>query len=259
LVRALRFCPILSSQMKKEPLPQAPSPEKKLPVRVFIVDDHPIFAEVLAQLLNQSGDFTVVGMANDGETALKRLQGLAVDIIILDLILPGMGGLEVMETLRDNRSEARLVICSGLGTDKIIMEALSRGVSAFVEKSMAVEDLLATLRAVAKGDFPLNSRISGLLRDFVRQRTSAKPLVAGDMLILRRLATGQALKEIAEELGISASGVYKARTRIKSRMNIKGHAGLFQAAMSLGLIYHFEAPVVQPEPGLDGSEETGLS
>ncbi len=61
-------------------------------IRTFIVDDHPIFAEVLAEMLNRSGDFTVVGSANDGETALKRLAGLAVDIVILDLMLPGMGG-----------------------------------------------------------------------------------------------------------------------------------------------------------------------
>lgn len=205
-------------------------------IRTFIVDDHPIFAEVLAEMLNRSGDFTVVGSANDGETALKRLAGLAVDIVILDLMLPGMGGLELLEALRANRSGAKLVMCSGLGTDKVILEAYAQGVTAFVEKSMALEELFSTLRSVAAGNFPMNSRMSGLLRDFVRQRKVFKPIAAGDMLILRRLATGQALKEIATELGISVSGVYKARARIKARMNIKGPAGFFHAAMSLGLV-----------------------
>lgn len=184
--------------------------------------------------------------------ALKRLEGLSVDIVILDLILPGMGGLEVVEALRANRSEAKVVMCSGLGTDKVILEAYAQGVSAFVEKSMAVEDLFATLRSVAAGNFPLNSRMSGLLRDFVRQRKAFKPTAAGDMLILRRLATGQGLKEIVDELGISTSGAYKARARIKSRMNIKGSAGFFHVAMSLGLVYPSAGPVMRREPGLDG-------
>jgi DNA-binding NarL/FixJ family response regulator len=222
--------------MQTSAVSRAHAPRAKSPIRTFIVDDHPIFAEVLAEMLNRSGDFTVVGVANDGETALKRLAGLAVDIVIVDLMLPGMGGLELLEALRANRTEARLVMCSGLGTDSVIVEAYAQGVSAFVEKSMAVEELFSTLRAVAAGNFPLNSRMSELLRDFVWQRKSVKPLVAGDMLILRRLAMGRALKEIADELGISASAAYKARARIKARMNIKGAAGFFQVAMSLGLV-----------------------
>jgi DNA-binding NarL/FixJ family response regulator len=146
-------------------------------------------------------------------------------------------------------------MCSGLGTDKVILEAYAQGVSAFVEKSMAVEELFSTLRSVVAGNFPLNSRMSGLLRDFVRQRKAFKPLAAGDMLILRRLATGQALKEIADELGISASGAYKARARIKSRMNIKGGAGIFHVAMSLGLV---SASTVSVDRGGLGSNHRGV-
>ena len=245
--------------MQKHPIIRAGATGAKPPIRTFIVDDHPIFAEVLADMLNQSGDFTVVGLANDGETALKRLAGLAVDIVILDLMLPGMGGLELLEALRANRSEAKLVMCSGLGTDKVILEAYAQGVSAFVEKSMAVEELFSTLRSVVAGNFPLNSRMSGLLRDFVRQRKAFKPLAAGDMLILRRLSNGQTLKEIAGELGISVSGVYKARARIKARLNIKGAAGFFHVAMSLGLVSPSAEPAIQCAPGLDGRGAGSIS
>ena len=234
---------------------RAHATEAKPPIRMFIVDDHPIFTEVLAEMLNRSGDFTVVGSASDGETALKRLAGLAVDIVILDLMLPGMGGLELLGALRTNRTEARLVICSGLGTDPVILEAYTQGVSAFVEKSMAVEELFSTLRAVAAGDFPLNERMSRVLRDFVRQRKSFKPLVAVDLLILRRLAMGLPLKEIADELGISTVGAKKARARIKSRMKIKGPAGFFQVAMSLGLV---SASTGSVDRGGLGSSDRGV-
>ncbi len=210
-------------------------------------------------MLNRSGEFTVVGSASDGETALKRLAGLSVDIVLLDLILPGMGGLEVLHALRVNRSEARFVMCSGMCTDKAIMEAYAHGVSAFVEKSMAVEELFSTLREVAEGRFRLTLRTSGALRDFVRQRNGFKPIPAGDMLILRRLATGLALKEIADELGITLSGVYKAKARIKSRMNIKGTEGFFQVAMSLGLVAPSAAPVAWDAQGLDGLRVGAIS
>ena len=227
--------------------------------RVFIVDDHPILSEVLTELLNRTDDFTVVGVAKDAETALKQLEGLAVDILVLDLMLPGMGGLELLEALRVARSRMKVVMCSGVGSDNAIMEAYSQGVSAFLEKSTGVEELVSTLRAVADGKFPLNSRMGELLRDHVRRRKVFKPLAAGDMLILRRLSNGQTVKEIAGELGISMSGVYKARERIKTRMNIKGTAGFFHVAMSLGLISPSAAPTSQGAPGLDGRGSGAIS
>jgi two-component system NarL family response regulator len=226
----------------------APKPRS----RVFIVDDHPILSDVLADMLNRTDDFTVVGVAKDGETALKKLEGVSVDILLSDLIMPGMAGLELLEALRATRYGLKVVMFSGVGTDNAIMEAYSQGVSAFVEKSTGVEELLSTLRAVAEGKFPLNSRMGGLMRDHVRRRKVFKPLAAGDMLILRRLSNGQSLKEIAGELGISVSGVYKARARIKARLNIKGTAGFFHVAMSLGLVSPSAAPAIQCAPGLDG-------
>lgn len=228
-----------------------PLPGPKEPIRVFIVDDHPLFSEVLSDVLNRTGDFIVVGEARDGESALKRLEGLAVDIVILDLIMPGMGGLEVLETLRAKRFGGRMVMCSGLGSEKAIMEAFALGVSAFVEKTMVMEELFSTLRAVAEGKFPLNSRMSGLLRDFVRRRKVFKPIATGDMVILRGLATGRALKEIADELGISTSGAYKARARIKARMSIQGAAGFVHLATSLGL-FSPSAASLAPEAPVSG-------
>ena len=234
---------------------QSDPPVTKPLIRIFLVDDHPIFAEVLGEMLNRSGDFTVVGTANDGETALKRLAGLAVDIVIVDLMLPGMGGLELLEALRANKYKAKLVMCSGLGTDSLIMESFALGVTAFIEKTMAVEELFSTLRSVAAGNYPLSSRTSGLLRDIVRDRAACKPVAAGDILFLRRLAMGHTLKQIAVELGISASGAYKTRSRIKSRMNIKGPTGFFHAAMNLGLVY---PSMVSVDPVGPGSKRRGV-
>ncbi len=213
-----------------------PESGAKISYRVFVVDDHPIFSDVLAELLNQSGDFVVAGSASNGEEALTRLATLEVDILLLDLMLPGISGLEVLERLRGIDFAAKTVVYSGVATDESIAAAFAQGVSAFIEKSAGVDELLTSLRSVMKGEFPMNSRMSSVLRAVVRQRTARKDLAPSDLLILRRLALRHTAKEIADELGMSASAVYKARTRIGTRLGLSGRAGFFAAAASLGLV-----------------------
>lgn len=206
------------------------------PVRIFVVDDHPIFSDVIAEVLNDAPDFTVVGTARDGESALALIENLQFDVLILDLVLPSMSGLEVLEAVRARNAQVKTVICSGVATDEVVIAAFSSGVNAIMEKTSNVEELLQTLRAVARGEFPMSARLNEVLRAAVQQRLLTKPLSAFDLQILRRLANGLEVKEVASELGISASGIYKARTRIAARLAISKPNGLSQAAARLGLV-----------------------
>lgn len=208
----------------------------KHPVRVFVVDDHPIITAVLTDLLQQSEDFEVVGSADTGEEALARLATLPVDILLLDLLLPGISGLELLQRLPKGSAAPRTVIYTGSGTDDSIAAAFAHGVSAFLEKSASVEELLASLRAVVRGEFPLNSRLSGVLRTLVRQQQPRRELGALDLQVLRKLALHHSTKEIAHELGLSTSGVYKARTRITTRLGLAEHTDFRSAAANLGLL-----------------------
>jgi DNA-binding NarL/FixJ family response regulator len=214
------------------------SAQSKLPnpVRIFVVDDHPIFSDVIAEVLNDAPDFTVVGTARDGESALALMGNVQVDVLMLDLVLPSLSGLEVLEAVRARNPELKTVICSGVTTDEVIVAAFAAGVNAIVEKTSNVEELLQTLRTVARGDYPMNTRLNDVLRAVVQQRLTTKPLSASDLQILRRLANGLGVKEVASELGISASGVYKARTRIAARLAIAKPNGLSSAAARLGLV-----------------------
>jgi DNA-binding NarL/FixJ family response regulator len=214
------------------------------PIRVFVVDDHPIFSDVMAEVLNDAPDFTVVGTARDGESAVALIEQVQVDVLVLDLVLPSMSGLEVLEAVRARNPTIKTVICSGISTDEAIVAAFSAGVNAIMEKTSNVEELLQTLRAVARGDFPMSARLNGVLRAAVQQRLLTKPLSVPDLQILRRLANGLGVKEVACELGLSASAIYKARTRIASRLAITKPNGLTSAAASLGL--------VPRGPGLNG-------
>lgn len=231
--------------------------EQKVTPRVFVVDDHPIFTEVLAELLNQSGEFLVVGSAGDGRTALAMMAEMQVDLLLLDLMLPDLSGLEVLEQLRLKRSTVRIVVYSGMASDESIAAAYSRGACAVLEKSAHVNELMETLRAVMRGEFPMNSRMSGVLREMVRQRTVSNGLGRTDLLILRRLAMRHTAKEIAVELESSVSAVYKARTRIMRRMGLTSRSGFAQAAESLGLVLsdpRKAAPVAALGARSDGAE-----
>lgn len=222
--------------MKTKSLVQEPQDGGKPLLRVFVVDDHPIFAQVLSELLDQSGEFVVVGSAGDGQTALAMLGGMKVDVLLLDLMLPGISGLEVLGKLREKRSTVRTVVYSGMASDESIAAAFALGACAVVEKSAEVEELFDALRTVAGGGFPLNSRVSGVLRTVVRQQTAGKELGQSDLLILRRLALRNTVKEISVELRLSASAVYKARKRIMHRLALTERGGFFGAASRLGLI-----------------------
>jgi DNA-binding NarL/FixJ family response regulator len=128
------------------------------------------------------------------------------------------------------------VIYTGSGTDDSIAVAFAHGVGAYIEKSASVEELLASLRAVVRGEFPLNSHLSGVLRLLVRHQQPRRELGAMDLLVLRKLAQHRSAKEIAHELGLSPSSVYKARTRISSRLGLSERTDFHSAAANLGLL-----------------------
>ena len=236
---------------RTEDHPAIPHRRAEKDVRVFLVDDHPIYAQVMVEVLRQAGGFTVVGSAADGESALVRLRELAVDVLLLDLVLPRMGGLEVLNAVREIPGVARSVVYSGLATDDSIAAAFTLGASGFIEKSAPVEEVIATLRAVGRGESPLSARMSGVLRALVRRRTAHKELSASDLAVLRRLAGLRTPKEIAGELGLSQSAVYKARDRIAARAGSGDRPDFPAIAANLGLI-----PAVRPgRPAADAAAE----
>jgi DNA-binding NarL/FixJ family response regulator len=205
------------------------------PARVFIVEDHAVLASILADILEQSGLFKVIGTAGDGTTALAAIQASDCDLLIVDLVLPGLSGIEFLRHVRDLRLRARTVVYSGIATREAIATAFDLGVSAFIEKRVPLEELLRNLQDVLQGQVPLNERTSEVLRAVVRERTGQKRLSSGDLAVLRHLAERQNPKEIAALLGISPSAVYKAKARIVDRLGLSGPDRFAEVARRLGL------------------------
>ena len=205
------------------------------PIRVHVVDDHMIFTSVLADILNESEDFVAAGVSNDAESALERLRAEPVDVLLLDLQLPRMSGVELLQIVQREALAVRTVVCSGVTTDEAVEAAFVAGAFCFVEKTMGIEDLLATLRRVARGESPLSDRAAGVLRKVARRSATVKPLAEQDIAILRRLAAPMAPGQIARELGLSVWGVYKARRRIQARLGSKDDAAMLAMAAQMGL------------------------
>ncbi len=214
-------------------MPTSPLPQ---PVRVFIIDDHPMFANVVAEIIRALEGFEVVGVAMSGKAATEMLSDKIVDIMLVDLMLPDLGGLELIHRIRKTHSHARILVCSGLDTPESIEMAFRCGAYAFVKKSGRVEDLIATLKAVAAGKTLLDEEVATILRKAVASSRSLKSLTAVDLVILRRLAEGVDPKDVALETGVSLSGIYKSRSRIFQRCGLVDKKNLHGTAARLGLV-----------------------
>lgn len=206
------------------------------PARVFIVDDHSMITTVLVEVINSCSDFVSVGVANDAETALGFLRANPVDILLVDLRLPGMSGIELIHLLQREDINPYVVVCSGVGTDQAIEAAFSAGAQCFVEKTAPVEELIGNLRAVMRGEFPLSDRAARVLRETVRKRSSVKAIAPQDLGIMRRLASGMKPKDVAQELDLSCSGVYKAHRRLMIRTGSASPDDLREVAARMGLV-----------------------
>jgi DNA-binding NarL/FixJ family response regulator len=203
---------------------------------VYIVDDHPLFASMLSEVLTQSGEFKLLGTAGDGATALEFLRQTDVDIVLVDLLLPEVSGLEFLAALRELRPKARPVVLSGLTSDESVAAAFSAGAATFISKRADVTEILATLRGVARGNFPLTQDLGRVLQGMVRSQLDSKPLGASDVKILKRIAEHASVKEIAAEMGFSLSGVYKAKARIAAHTGAKNWQGMYSSAVKYGLV-----------------------
>jgi DNA-binding NarL/FixJ family response regulator len=192
-----------------------------VPARILIVDDHPLTRDALAALLQQSG-FTVAGQAGDGESAVRRAGELDPDLIVLDLSLPGMNGLEALPQLRAAAPTAEVVVLTASGTEENLLGAIRGGAAGYLLKSEPPERIVEFLHAVARGEAALSGSIARRLLETVRETGGRKTgvpdsvaaeLTAREVEILLLLEDRLETDEIAKRLFISEHTV---RSHVKS-------------------------------------------
>ena len=203
-------------------------------IRVLIVDDHPMVAEGIQSILETYDDIEVVATLSNGQEAVDRIETLEVDVVLLDLNMPVLGGISATEMMLERKPKTRILILSMHDSPEYISTALGHGARGYVLKDVPTEEIKVAIDAVMRGETYLCTGASTSLRP--RQTGGREPLTSREQTILLCLARGQSNREVAEELGISVRTVETHRKNIKRKLDISSTAGLTRYAMEHGVL-----------------------
>jgi serine/threonine protein kinase/DNA-binding CsgD family transcriptional regulator len=203
--------------------------EKPGPLRVLLADDHTILRKTLVNFLSQRDEFMVVGEAGDGETALQQTLALTPNVLLLDLNMPGKGGLEVIPEIRAKAPTVRVLVLTGRDEDYYITRALRAGAHGYILKSASENDLLDAIRKVGQGQLVLGQGVAEVVMGLVRGRGDGK-LTDTERSILLLIAGGYSNEVIAERLKLTLPAVIEALAKAMDKLGAKDrHAAALQA------------------------------
>jgi len=171
-------------------------------IGVLLVDDHPLVRAGIAGLLDATDDLAVVGEAADGEAALALAAELAPDVVLMDVSMPGVDGIEATRRLLDSGYEGAIVMLTSFSDRARVVDALDAGAVGYLLKDSEPAEVLSAVRAAASGHAPLDPRVAGALLPS-RRRDPAADLSVRELEVLRLVAEGLANKQIAKRLGIA--------------------------------------------------------
>ena len=201
------------------------------PIRVLLVDDHAVVRRGLRGFLELLKDFDVVGEAENGREGVAAADRLVPDVVLMDLLMPEMGGLEAIAAIKQAHPEIEIVAVTSFIEEEKVTSALEAGASGYLLKDAEAEEVAQAIRAAYHGEVHLDPAVSRLLAQRLRQRKDAEPvepLTAREKEVLSQLAKGASNKEIAYELGITER---TARTHVSNILGKLGLASRTQAAL----------------------------
>lgn len=204
------------------------------PIRVLIVDDHPMVAEGIQSILESYDDIDVVGTLGDGQAAVEQAEALAPDVILMDLNMPRLGGLSATELLLERLPEARILVLSMHDSPEYITSALSHGAVGYVLKDVPTDEIKLAIDTVMRGERYLCTGARGSLKP--KPGDSREHLTGREQTILLQLAQGKSNKQVAQALDISVRTVETHRKNIKRKLGISSTAGLTRYALENGML-----------------------
>jgi two-component system response regulator NreC len=218
-------------------------------IRLVLAEDHTIVRKAIRVLLEGQGDIEVVGETSTGLDTIAQCAELKPDIVLMDITMPDINGVEATRQVVKNNPKTKVVILSVHDDQQYIFHVLKAGAQGYVLKDDMVEDLMAAISAVARGNSFFSPAIqTQLLRDYVRtgedsgQTMKPDPLTHREKQVLQLIAEEHTSKQVAAKLNISLKTVQAHRTNIMEKLDIHSTAGLTKYAISAGLI---------KEPGSD--------
>jgi two-component system, NarL family, invasion response regulator UvrY len=207
-------------------------------VTVLLVDDHAVVREGYRRLLERGGNIDVIGEADDAESALQRFRELAPQVVVMDIALPGVSGVEAMRQMRAANAATRVLMFSMYEDAIFATRALQAGASGYVTKASAPNVLVEAVLTVARGKPYVSAEIAQALalRNAVAETASADALTAREFEVLRLVVQGLPLKDIANALGLTPKTVSNHQSAIKQKLGAESAVQLVRIASRLGLV-----------------------
>ncbi|HEX7529535.1 MAG TPA: response regulator transcription factor [Pyrinomonadaceae bacterium] len=210
-------------------------------VRILLADDHKLVRAGIRSLLERLPDIEVVAEASDGREALRLIEEHRPQIVLMDIAMPELNGLEATRRVAKTFPDVSVIILSIYSDEEHVYQALLAGASGYLLKGAAIEELELAIRAVAQNETYLSPPVSEpVIMEYVRRTggdpRSAKKLSPRQTEILQLIAEGKSMKQIALGLSISVKTVESHRAALMNRIGIKDIAGLVRYAVKIGLI-----------------------
>ena len=209
-------------------------------IRILLVDDHAVLRAGLRALLNAEPDMEVIGEAANGREAVERAEELQPDVIVMDLSMPGGGGLDATKQIKEKGLPSRVLVLTVHAEQQYLLPVLQAGGAGYVLKQAADTELIAAIRTVHRGEAFLYPTAANLLLEDYRKRVSSGDQYDGlserEREVLKFTAEGFSSQEIADKLIISAKTVDTYRQRIMDKLNIHHRSELIRYALKKGLL-----------------------
>lgn len=208
-------------------------------IRIGIVDDHTIVRTGLRQFLSEQVDFQVTGEAANGKDALELARRADVDVLLLDISMPGQGGVDALAAIKARRPELPVLILSGFPEAHYATALLKQGASGYLNKECDPDEIANAIRTVARGRRYITPAVAELLADGVAGANDKLPheaLSERELQVFLRLAKGETVGHIAESMFLSAKTVSTYRARVLEKLRLETNSDLTYYALKNGLI-----------------------
>jgi DNA-binding NarL/FixJ family response regulator len=209
-------------------------------IKLLIVDDHPVVREGIGAMLKREPDFKIVGEASNGLEAVEQARELSPDVILMDLRMPEMDGVEAITRIKEAKPEVKFIILTTYSDDEYIFKGIAAGARAYLLKDAPREELFKAIRAVYRGESLIQpvvaSRVLDKLAELSRKNPGAETLSEREVEVLRLMAKGDSNSNIAELLSITQSTVKTHITSIFQKLGVTTRTEAVTTALKRGII-----------------------
>lgn len=208
-------------------------------IRIIITDDHPIFREGLKRIIEKTSDMVVADEASTGEELLGKVGEKNLDLLLLDIAMPGRGGLEILDQLKTTNPNLRILVLSMYPEERYAVRVLKSGAAGYLTKDKASDELIKAIRKISDGGKYVSPSLAekwALDLELGGEKPIHESLSNREYQVMLMIASGKTLKEIVEELSLSVTTISTYRSRILKKMKLSNNAEIIYYAIKNGLV-----------------------